>query len=50
MKLRVLFYLFCTDLFSLRPVNPIDKSLIVDTNGAGDAFVAGLLAGYVILI
>jgi len=29
----------------LVPVKPIDKSLIVDTNGAGDAFVGGLLAG-----
>jgi len=27
------------------PVIPIDKSLIVDTNGAGDAFVGGFLAG-----
>lgn len=26
------------------PVTPMDKSLIVDTNGAGDAFVGGFLA------
>jgi len=30
---------------TLYPVLPIDKSLIVDTNGAGDSFVGGLLAG-----
>lgn len=30
---------------TLYPVIPIDKDLIVDTNGAGDSFVAGLLAG-----
>jgi adenosine kinase len=30
---------------TLKPVVPVDKSLIVDTNGAGDAFVAGLIAG-----
>jgi adenosine kinase len=30
---------------TLYPVIPIDKDAIVDTNGAGDAFVAGLLAG-----
>jgi adenosine kinase len=30
---------------TLYPVAPIDKSLIVDTNGAGDSFVAGFLAG-----
>jgi len=29
----------------LIPVNKIDPSLIVDTNGAGDSFVAGLLTG-----
>jgi len=29
----------------LAPVVPLDKSKIVDTNGAGDAFVGGLLAG-----
>jgi len=32
-------------IISLCPVLPIDKSLIVDTNGAGDAFVGGFLAG-----
>jgi len=30
------------------PVTPIDKSLIVDTNGAGDAFLGGFLAGLMI--
>jgi len=30
---------------TLSPVIPIDKSKIVDTNGAGDAFVGGFLAG-----
>jgi len=30
---------------TLVPVKLLDKSLIVDTNGAGDAFVGGLLAG-----
>jgi len=29
----------------LIPVQKIDPSLIVDTNGAGDSFVAGLLSG-----
>jgi len=31
---------------TLTPVKPLDKSLIVDTNGAGDAFVGGFLAGF----
>jgi len=29
------------------PVLPIDKSLIVDTNGAGDAFLGGFLSGLI---
>lgn len=29
------------------PVPPIEKEKIIDTNGAGDAFVGGFLAGYV---
>jgi adenosine kinase len=33
---------------TLTPVKPLDKNLIVDTNGAGDAFVGGFLAGYVL--
>jgi len=32
-------------LATLHEVPPIDKANIVDTNGAGDAFVGGLLAG-----
>jgi adenosine kinase len=32
-------------VITLTPVKPLDKSLIVDTNGAGDAFVGGFLAG-----
>jgi len=28
------------------PVAPIEASKIIDTNGAGDAFVGGFLAGY----
>jgi adenosine kinase len=35
---------------TLTPVKPLDKSLIVDTNGAGDAFVGGFLAGYFFLL
>ena len=30
------------------PVHPVDESQIVDTNGAGDAFVGGFLAAYVL--
>jgi len=30
---------------TLYPVASLDKSLIVDTNGAGDSFVGGFLAG-----
>lgn len=29
------------------PVHPIDEALITDTNGAGDAFAGGLVAGIV---
>ena len=30
------------------PVEPLEKSDIVDTNGAGDAFVGGFLAQWVL--
>ena len=30
------------------PVTPLDKAEIVDTNGAGDAFVGGFLAQWVL--
>ena len=30
------------------PVSPLDKAEIVDTNGAGDAFVGGFLAQWVL--
>jgi len=29
------------------PIRPIDKSKIVDTNGAGDSFVGGFISRYV---
>jgi len=34
------------DVVTSYPVPGIDKSLIVDTNGAGDSFVAGFIAGF----
>ncbi|KAJ2899102.1 putative adenosine kinase protein [Zalerion maritima] len=35
------------DVIQEFPVHPIDKSLLNDTNGAGDAFAGGLVAGII---